>query len=93
MRNSLLPMNARLSPEQLTALRATPREDRLRVAFALSGAKQYEVADLIGVAESRLSGLLKGRAKTERLAVESASALADIFGCTVEDLFPRNEAA
>ncbi len=81
-----------LSTEQLDALRAVPlgaMPNKLRIALALTKAKQVDVADATGIQRPNLSNLVTGDYKT--LTVTTAQKLADFFGCQIEDLFPSRE--
>lgn len=79
-----------LSDEQLAALRGAPvvgGSNRLRVALALAEAKQVEIAKAADIRQPNLSDLVRGR--YGRVTTDTAGKLADVFGCQIEDLFPR----
>jgi transcriptional regulator with XRE-family HTH domain len=81
-----------LTADQLTALRAVPvgsMPNKLRIALALSQAKQSEVSEETGYAASSLSQVVNGRAG---VTVDTARNIAAFFGCSIEDLFPAREA-
>lgn len=80
-----------LTDEQLAVLRAVPPEgtgtrNRLRIAIALTGAKQMDIAEETGIPQSNLSGIVTGRQAGMNL--QTAQKLATFFGCTTDDLFP-----
>lgn len=78
-----------LTPEQLDALRAVPlgtMRNKLRIALALSKARQIEVSEETGYPIPNLSKLVNG--KYVDVTVDTAQKLADYFGCAIEDLFP-----
>ena len=79
----------KLSEAQLEALRGTPVgvSNRLRIALALAEAKQVEIAKAAGIRQPNLSDLVRGR--YGRVTTDTAGRLADVFGCQIEDLFPR----
>lgn len=86
-------MQKTLTPEQVAALKAVPlgeMPNRLRIALALSKAKQAEVAEFTGIATANLSNIVNG--KYSALTIETGRKLADYFGCAIEDLFPAREA-
>lgn len=79
----------KLTPEQIQAIRSLPPNvgpNRLRVAFAMSGARQVDACEAIGLRANQVSSLVKGDYKS--VSVDIARALADFFGCAIEDLFP-----
>lgn len=82
-----------LSAEQLAALRAVPATvgpNRLRVAFALAEVKQSVVCDTLKqFSPQKLSKLVRGAYVT--VSVDDARALAEFFGCAIEDLFPAEQ--
>lgn len=81
-----------LTPEQLVALRAVPlgaMRNKLRIALALTDARQSEVADETGYPVPNLSRLVNG--KYVDITIDTARKLADYFGCAIEDLFPAEE--
>lgn len=55
----------------------------LRFRRILSGLKQYEIAEKVGISESTLSKIENGRRK---LSPAESEALAQIFRCSVADL-------
>lgn len=78
---------------QLTHLRSLPAANgnRLRVAREIAGLTQREVADRLDLTQSSLSDLERNRYGST--TVDTARKLADFYGCTIEDLFPRVEVA
>lgn len=84
----------RLTLEQVEALRAMPLGDapnRLRVAIAMAGVKQNEVARAIDMAPANLNLIVAGKRYTT-ITLATARKIADYFGATVEDLFPHDTA-
>jgi DNA-binding XRE family transcriptional regulator len=82
-----------LTPEQLTALRAVPvgtLANRLRIALALAGVNQTEVAKEIGLPVPNLNRHVNGRHGGP--TIETGRKLAEYFGCSIEDLFPARVA-
>lgn len=76
-----------LNEQQLAALRlseATP--NRLRVAMALLHVTQVQLAAALGVEQSFISKVVRGR--YSRLDLRFGQRLAAYFGCSVDDLFP-----
>lgn len=83
-----------LTGEQLEALRAVPLSgmpNKLRIALALAKARQAEVCEETGIAPPNLSNLVNG--KYGSVTIETGQKLADYFGCTTDDLFPRQGVA
>lgn len=80
---------ALLNEEQLRKLRATPPAGRNRIAYAcrLAGITQANLADGIGLRQQYVSDVACDRFGT--ITVENARKFAEFFGCTIEDLFPR----
>lgn len=82
----------KLTETQLVALRAIPSEtvpNRLRIAFALSGTRQADAVAETDLSAQQISQLVNGNYKAVTVAV--AGALAEFFGCAIEDLFPRRQ--
>lgn len=79
----------KLSPEQLSALRAVPASagpNRLRVAFAMAGLKQSDISELTRFTPQQLSKFVRGAYVS--IDVEHCRVFADLLGCAIEDLFP-----
>ncbi len=79
---------------QLEQLRSSgfPRTgNRVGVAIEIAGVTQRTIARTLGMPEPYVSEVVRGRYRT--ITVENAHRFADFFGCTVDDLFPRREAA
>jgi DNA-binding Xre family transcriptional regulator len=86
-------MSKPLTTEQVAALRAVPlggMPNKLRIALALSAAKQTEVSEETGIQIPNLNRLVNG--KYGDLNVDTARKLAEFFGCAIEDLFPARQA-
>lgn len=81
-----------LTRTKLRELRKAPLDapNKLRLAIALSGVTQMQVAEAVGVAQSQVSEDAAG--KFSEISLGKARAYADYFGCTIEDLFPSREA-
>jgi transcriptional regulator with XRE-family HTH domain len=82
-----------LTVEQLNALRAIPADtvpNRLRVAFALTDTRQVDACAATGISAARISDLVRGEYKS--VSIDVCHALADFFGCAIEDLFPARQA-
>jgi DNA-binding Xre family transcriptional regulator len=83
-----------VTPEQLEALRRTPlgsMPNKLRLAFTLANLRQVDAVEATGMAAANLSELVNG--KYSAVSLETARRLATFFGCAIEDLFPKREAA
>lgn len=84
-----------MTEKQLAALRAVPMTaqtpNRLRVAIALAVVKQGDVAEAVGLTPAHFSTIVSGR--TADIGRASAQAIANYFGCLIEDLFPPQVAA
>ncbi len=79
----------RLTAAQLKQLRDAPADasgTRLRLAIALSGGTQIELAQLSGLGASYVADTVRGRHQTT--TVRNAQKLARVFGCSTDDLFP-----
>lgn len=78
----------KLTQEQSAALKRMPsdRPNRLAIAFALTGTRQAEACEVLGLLPSQVSQLVRGDYKS--VSVERARQFADFFGCQIEDLFP-----
>lgn len=87
-------VDRRLTDDQLAALRAAPVSDempnRVRVAMALTGATQTDIARDTRLAQAYVSDVERGRYRT--VTVDNARRFADYFGCAIEDLFPARHA-
>lgn len=81
----------KLSQEQIDGLRRMPvdRPNRLAIAFAMTGTRQSEACEALGLLPSQVSQLVRGDYKS--VSVERARQFADLFGCQIEDLFPARE--
>jgi transcriptional regulator with XRE-family HTH domain len=82
-----------LEKRHLKALRAaTIPEVGNRVAFAIELAekRQGEVAADLGMPQSQLSDICRGRFPDPKLS--TLQKLSDYFGCQIEDLFPLRAA-
>lgn len=80
----------RLTPEQIEALRSVPlasQPNKVRLARHMLHLRQGEVASAVGVAAAQLSDIERGDYKD--IPLEKSRALAEFFGCAIEDLFPR----
>lgn len=76
-----------LTSVQLAALLADPgAPNRLRLAMALAGITQVQLAEQLGVSQGYISVIVNG--KYGGLNIETARKLAALFGCTIEELFP-----
>lgn len=79
-----------LSGEELKALRAAPvtatSPNRLRVAMALLGLSQAEVAAGAQLTRPTISDIYNFKVLDVKLG--TLRALADFFGCSIDDLFP-----
>lgn len=78
--------------EQLTTLRQAPigeHPNRLRLALALAGIRQTELAADLGLRPVYVSEIVNGRAPN--ISLPRAQQLAAYFGCSVDDLFPSRE--
>ena len=84
-----------LTPEQIAALRAVPvtedNPNRLRVAMALVQARGDDLSEQTGINRSHISRIVNGHAVN--LELGTARAIAEAFGCAIEDLFPSQVAA
>lgn len=82
-----------LTVEQVVALRSVPLgslPNKVRLARAMLQLKQADVARTIGLTSPQLSDIELGEYKD--IPLEKTRALAEYFGCTIEDLFPAREA-
>lgn len=85
-------MAKRLKREQLKALRAVPLGDmpnKVKLALALTGAKQQDICEEKDIPPSVLSTIATG--KTASCMLDTAQKIADFFGCTTDDIFPARE--
>lgn len=63
--------------------------NKLRIAMALAGLTQVQVAEAMGILQSQVSKDAAG--KFSDIALGKARAYADLFGCSIEDLFPAHQ--
>ncbi len=77
-----------LTRSQITELRRRPVSGRNRLAAALELAErtQVQLAEAIGVTQANISRLCTG--SYSDLPLEKTRAIAEFFGCSIEDLFP-----
>ena len=75
-----------LTEQQLAVLRSEPGSNRVAKAMALSGVTQVTVAKALGLTQSYVSDVARGRYRT--ITVEDAREFASYFGWRIEDLFP-----
>lgn len=83
-----------LTPKQVKELRALPvgpEGNRVKAAIRLSGESQAAVARALEWVQPYLSNVARG--KFDDITVDNARALAEHFGCAIEDLFPAKEVA
>jgi transcriptional regulator with XRE-family HTH domain len=83
-----------LTAEQAEALRAVPigsMPNKLKIAIALTKARQSQIAAATGIPAPNLSDIVNG--KYGSITVDTARKLAEYFGCAIEDLFPQREEA
>lgn len=80
-------MESHLTPKQLRTLRASTG-NRVRIARTLVGLKQNEMAEALGVQQSRLSEIEN---RLGEPSLHTARRLSAFFGCAIEDLFPARE--
>lgn len=78
-----------LTPYQLSRLRKTEPDHRLRTARELVQLTQVEVAAAIGITQSALSALENKR--WGATSTDTAHKFAKFFGCAIEDLFPAKQ--
>jgi transcriptional regulator with XRE-family HTH domain len=82
-----------LTRKQLTQLRRSPlnaTNNRIKTAMKLAGLTQIQVAAAVGVAQSQVSEDAAG--KFSDVSLTKARAYADLFGCDVDDIFPKEQA-
>lgn len=82
-----------LETKHLKALRAgaVPQAgNRVALAIELAEKKQGDVAADLGMPQSQLSDICRGRFPDPKLS--TLQKLADYFGCLIEDLFPSKAA-
>lgn len=82
-----------LTPEQIEALRAVPLGDmpnKIRIALALANARQADLCEGIDITPSQSSVLVNGKYGT--VTIDMAQKVAQFFGCSTDDIFPRREA-
>jgi DNA-binding XRE family transcriptional regulator len=73
---------------QVERLRREGRASRNRLALAIEieSTTQVKLADAIGLTQPYISKLANGQ--YDDIPLETSRALADFFGCSIEDLFP-----
>lgn len=79
-----------LTRKQLAELRR--RKDgpnRVGAAMEMAGLTQVQVAQKIGCTQPNVSRIVTGQYTG---ALDTTRALAELFGCHIEDLFPSREA-
>ena len=81
-----------LNRKQLAELRRAPldRGNRLRQAMRIGKVTQVQLAAAVGVAQSQVSEDVNG--KFSEMSLNKAREYAAFFGCSVDDLFPAEEA-
>lgn len=77
-----------LSRKQIGELLAkrSNRRNRLADAIGIAGVTQEQLAEAIGVSQAYVSKLCTGTYGD--LPLEKTRAIAEFFGCSIEDLFP-----
>lgn len=80
-----------LTRKKLQELRRAKNDgpNKLKLAAELAGLTQTEIAERIELAQSQVSEDMNGKALEVSLA--KARTYADLFGCTVDDIFPSRE--
>lgn len=83
---------AMLTRKQLAALKAAKLTgpNKLKKAIELAETTQEQVAAALGLSQPHISEIANGN--YSRLPMETTRALADHFGCSIEDLFPAKQA-
>lgn len=77
-----------LSRRKLAVLRrAKGTPNRVALAMELAGLTQVQVAEAIGCTQPSISRIKQGHFAS----LETSRALARLFGCQIEDLFPSHE--
>lgn len=80
-----------LNARQLKELRADPGvPNRVKAAMRIAKATQVAVATGTGIQQTQISRIASNMGNGVTLA--TATRLANFFGCTVDDLFPRETA-
>lgn len=81
-----------LTSKQLAALRRAPADkgNRLAAAIDLTQVTQTALADELGMGNTYVSDVVRGRYQTVTMA--NARRFAEYFGCSIEDLFPAKVA-
>jgi DNA-binding XRE family transcriptional regulator len=82
-----------LTREKLRRLRAEPlgsARNKVRLARELAGLTQVQVAEKAHYTQAFISSLERG--EYADVTVTTAQALAELFGCAIEDIFPAREA-
>lgn len=82
-----------LSRDKLIRLRAMPvgtSGNRLDYAMDLAEITQVQLGERTGFAQPYISRIANGF--HERMPLDTARAIADVFGCTVDDIFPGRQA-
>lgn len=77
----------RLTKIHITRLRRQPAKQRLSRAIEFAGVTQQEVGRTLGIPQSYISDVARGRYDT--ITVSNAHKFALYFGVSIEDLFPR----
>jgi DNA-binding XRE family transcriptional regulator len=81
-------LNTALTSHHVLTLRREPTDaNRVGKAIELAGVTQRTVARAIDVPESYVSDLVRQRYRG--ITVLNAHKVAQFFGCSIEDLFPR----
>jgi predicted XRE-type DNA-binding protein len=81
-----------LTRVQLQRLRrtATPQGNKIKLAMELAEVTQVQVSKKIGISQSQVSEDAAG--KCPDMSLDKSRAYARLFGCTVDDLFPSEQA-
>lgn len=83
-----------LTAKQLADLRRDRSgPNRLQRAMDLAKVTQTDVANALGWDQPYISKIKRGAYGDAGLPLERTRALAEFFGCHIEDLFPRRVAA
>lgn len=82
-----------LSRKKLSELRrtSTGEPNKLKLAMKLAGVTQGVVSERIGISQSQVSEDATGL--YSEMSLDKARKYADLFGCAVDDLFPRQKVA
>jgi transcriptional regulator with XRE-family HTH domain len=78
----------KLTREQLGRLRrtSTQRRNKVRLAMNLTGTTQVELGHVLAISQSQVSDYSRGT--YSEITLSMAREFAEVFGCTVDDLFP-----